>query len=133
GGTSMPARRIGALSAVLVVGLSSLSAHAPLACDPGSELLITEFMAQNVTTLTDEDGDHADWIEIYDPCLPSVDLDGWYLTDDAANLTKWRFPHVELTRGSSLLVFASGKNRAVTGAELHTSFKLADEGEFLAL
>jgi hypothetical protein len=97
------------------------------------ELLITEFMAQNASTLTDEDGDYSDWIEIYDPCLPTVNLDGWYLTDDPAALTKWRFPNVQLNRGGTLLVFASGKNRAVASAPLHTSFKLAQEGEYLAL
>ena len=31
------------------------------------ELLITEFMASNSSTLNDEDGDQSDWIEIYNP------------------------------------------------------------------
>ena len=51
-------------------------------------------MADNGSTLTDADGDYSDWIEIYDPCLPTVNLDGWYLTDDPEDLTKWRFPAV---------------------------------------
>ena len=119
--------------AVLFVTLVSTSLDGLRACDPGTELLITEFMASNAATLADEDGDYSDWIEIYDPCLPTVDLGGWYLTDDPAQLTKWRFPAVHLSRGGFLLVFASGKNRAVAGAQLHTSFKLSDGGEYLAL
>jgi len=114
--------------ALVLAGLDGVRA-----CDPGTELVITEFMASNAATRTDEDGDYSDWIEIYDPCLPTVDLNGWYLTDDPAQLTRWRFPSVQLSRGGFLLVFASGKNRAVAGAQLHTSFKLSDGGEYLAL
>ena len=120
-------------AAALATVLLCAGGEARGTCDPGTELLISEFMAQNATTIADEDGDYSDWIEIYDPCQPVVSLDGWYLTDDPDNLTKWRFPAVQLARGGTLLVFASGKNRAVAGSPLHTSFKLGAEGEYLAL
>ncbi|MBP7148343.1 MAG: CotH kinase family protein [Acidobacteria bacterium] len=97
------------------------------------DLLITEFMAQNNSGLADEDADYSDWIELYNPCLASVDLVGWYLTDDPADLTKWQLPSVVLQRGEFLLVWASGKNRFDPGRPLHTSFKLGAEGEYLAL
>ncbi|NQU23165.1 MAG: lamin tail domain-containing protein, partial [Candidatus Nealsonbacteria bacterium] len=54
--------------------------------------LISEFMAVNNHTLADEDGDFSDWIEIHNPAATPIDLDGWYLTDKADNLTKWQFP-----------------------------------------
>jgi hypothetical protein len=96
--------------------------------------VITEFQANNSTTLTDEDGDGSDWIEIFNPDAGAVDLGGWSLTDDAAALTKWSFP-AGTTLGASefLVVFASDKNRAVMGAELHTNFKLSSGGEYFAL
>ncbi|MBZ5640113.1 MAG: CotH kinase family protein [Acidobacteriia bacterium] len=119
--------------AIIVVTLAVAGIGAPRACDAGVELLITEFMALNTKTLADENGDYSDWIEIYNPCLADVDLGGWYLTDDEANLTKWQFPSVHLARGEYLRLFASDKNRAVAGAPLHTNFKLASEGEYLAL
>ena len=97
------------------------------------DVLITEFMASNDNTLPDEDGDHPDWIEIHNPCRPVVNLEGWHLTDDAGDLTKWRFPRVLLGRGDFLVVFASDKDRSVEGGELHTNFKLSSEGEYLAL
>jgi hypothetical protein len=103
------------------------------ACDPGVEVLITEFMAANATSLADEDGDRSDWIELYAPCGTGLNLDGWYLTDDPTALSKWRIPAVQLGRGEFLVVFASGKNRGVAGSELHTNFKLSQEGEYLAL
>ncbi|RLE16996.1 MAG: hypothetical protein DRJ50_14565, partial [Actinobacteria bacterium] len=118
------------LSLVLMLAAST---NGTLACDAGVELLITEFMALNDGTLIDEDSGYSDWIEIYNPCLPSVDLGGWYLTDDALNLTKWQFPSQSLERGEFLLVFASGKDRAVAGSQLHANFKLDSDGEYLAL
>ncbi len=114
---------------VLLVPVSDAGA----ACDPGVELVISEFMAANDHTLVDDDGEYTDWIEVYNPCLPSVSLAGWSLTDDPDDLTKWRFPAVTLARGDSLVVFASGKNRAVAGQTLHASFKLDAAGEYLAL
>jgi len=61
-----------------------------------------------------------------------VDLTGWFLTDDAQKLTKWRFPVVILPGNSYLVVFASGRNTNVAG-QLHTNFKLGAGGSYLAL
>jgi len=96
-------------------------------------LVISEFMALNDSTLFDEDGDASDWIEIHNPSGDPVDLDGWYLTDDAADLAEWRFPPQTLAPGGYVLVFASGKDRADPADELHANFRLADEGEYLAV
>ncbi len=99
----------------------------------GADPMITEFMASNSSTLADEDGEYSDWLEIYNPGPAAVDLSGWYLTDDSADLEKWSFPAVAIAAGDYLVVFASGKGRAVTGSELHTNFKLAADGEYLGL
>ena len=103
--------------------------------------VISEFMASNGSKeplaegeLLDEDGDSSDWIEIYNPTAEAVHLGGWYLTNDAGNLDQWKFPNgVELNPGQFLVVFASGKNRAAAGTELHTNFSLNIDGEYLAL
>ncbi|MFC1739626.1 lamin tail domain-containing protein, partial [Planctomycetota bacterium] len=87
-------------------------------------VLITELMAVNTSTLLDEDGDDSDWLEIYNAGTEPVDMNGWYLTDDEDNLTRWRFPSVILDPCEYLVVFTSGKNRAVPGSELHTNFEL---------
>ena len=59
-----------------------------------------------------------------------ISLDGWYLTDDAARPTQWRFPDVTIDGGGYLLVFASGKYPNGPPGELHTSFKLSGNGEY---
>lgn len=115
------------LSGLLMMGLFLSSTNSQ------AQVVISEFMASNGQTLADEDGDFSDWIELYNTGSVTVNLDGWYLTDNASQLTKWRLPAVNLPAKGILLVFASSKNRAVAGAELHTSFSLSAGGEYLAL
>jgi hypothetical protein len=96
-------------------------------------VLITEIMASNNGPMADEDGQFSDWIEIHNSGTGLIDLDGWYLTDRPANLRMWRFPSTNLPPNGYLVVFASGKDRRVPGAPLHTSFQLRAGGEYLAL
>lgn len=102
-------------------------------CIAQAQVRISEFMASNTRTLLDEDGETSDWIELHNFSDTNVNLLGWYLTDNAANLKKWIFPETNLPAGGYLVVFASNKNRRTPGKPLHTNFKLATEGEYLAL
>ncbi len=95
--------------------------------------IISEFLASNGGGLADEDGDLSDWIELYNAGDEAVDLAGWSLTDDPEDLREWVFPTTVLEPGGFLVVFASDKDRAVAGAELHANFKLGASGDFLAL
>ncbi|MBN2474999.1 MAG: lamin tail domain-containing protein [Pirellulales bacterium] len=99
-------------------------------------LLISEFMADNVTGLTDGHGETSDWIEVHNPTDRAVDLLGWFLTDDEADLTKWAFPAVSLNSGDYLVVFASGQevnDHVDPLGYLHTNFRLDAGGEYLGL
>ena len=101
--------------------------------------LITEFMASNNLALLDGDGNSSDWIEIHNPTASAIDLAGWHLTDDDANLDKWTFPNLPqsvLDPGEYLVVFASGQPTETyidAGDNLHTDFSLSVDGEYLAL
>jgi hypothetical protein len=100
--------------------------------DP-SGLFINEFAASNDKGLTDEDLSYEDWFELYNDSDISINLDGWSVTDDPGDTGKWIFPNVTIDAGGYLVVFASGKDRAVAGSELHTNFSLSREGEYLGL
>ena len=52
-------------------------------------IIISEFMARNSSTILDGNNDSSDWIEIHNPTDTTVNLDGWYLTDNKNDLTKW--------------------------------------------
>src|SRR5262249_3086025 len=97
------------------------------------QILISEFMADNKKTLADEDGQYPDWIEVYNSSSATVNLAGWSLTQDPAHKSLWFFPATNLTAKGFMVVFASGKNRVVPGAPLHTDFSLKASGQYLAL
>ena len=125
-------QRMGATAAAeRFAQFEALEPRALLAADP----VISEFQAVNVSTLQDEDGDYEDWIEIRNPDIASVDIGGWYLTDDDQDLTKWTFPAgTTINAGEQILVFASNKDRHDgPKGELHTNFRLSGDGEYLAL
>lgn len=99
----------------------------------GGGPVITEFVASNRASLLDSEGDSSDWIEIHNPTAATVNLGGWYLTDNLDNLRKWTLPEVRLASRRYLVVFASGKDRRDPAGELHTSFSLQAAGESVAL
>ena len=98
-----------------------------------SDLQISEFSAEGDGSYLDEDGDPSDWIELRNTGSATINLGGYFLTDDPADPMQWQLPGVELDTGSLVVVFASGKDRAILGGELHTNFSLSAAGEYLAL
>ena len=114
----------------LVIGML---ANLALLSPASGQLVISEFQAANQSTLADQDGEFSDWLEIYNASAQPVDLGGWFLANSSTNLGQWRFPALNLSPNEFLVVFASAKDRATAGSELHTNFRLASAGEFLAL
>lgn len=77
-----------------------------------------------MTGLTDGDGDREDWIELYNAGATSVNLSGWFLSDDPANPQKWVIPNGQtIGAGAYRTVFCSSKDK-IAGAFMHTNFKL---------
>lgn len=98
-----------------------------------SPIIISEIMSSNTKTLADENGQYYDYIELYNHSGEAVDLNGWYLTDDATQLRKWRFPQMTLDAGEYLVLYASKLDRREDIAHLHTNFALSSEGETVLL
>src|SRR4030095_12657618 len=105
----------------------------PFGFNARSQVVISEFMADNTRTLFDEDGDAEDWIEVHNVGTNVVSLENWSLTDSFGTLTKGRFPATNRNVGAYLVGFASNKDRHTPGRPLHTNFRLDPDGEFLAL
>lgn len=113
---------------VLSIVLSCL-AHPSLKAD----VILSEFLADNVAGIKDEDDTRQDWIELYNSGSTAVSLNGWWLSDNAAVPTKWQFPNVSIPAGGTLFLWASGKDRTLVGHPLHTNFSLSKSGEYLGL
>lgn len=93
-------------------------------------VVISEFLAENLNSLVDADGEKQDWIELQNIGGAPVNLNGWSLSDDAVAPSKWVFPNLTLGAGQYLIVFASGKDRKTTAANAtnHTNFRLTLSG-----
>ncbi|MGY8687667.1 MAG: lamin tail domain-containing protein, partial [Verrucomicrobiales bacterium] len=97
-------------------------------------LSISEFLAMNGGRDPDKDGDHSDWIEIHNSGETDVDLEGWHLTDDPDNLSKWKLPQRSVSPGAYTIIHASGKDfSSLFNPEIHANFSLSGNGEYLAL
>ena len=59
---------------MLILSLSGVLA-------PGADVIISEFLASNVSGISDEDGENSDWIELTNLSGTAVNLTGWSLTD----------------------------------------------------
>jgi hypothetical protein len=94
-------------------------------------LVVNEFMADNETTVADEAGEFEDWVEIHNTGTEAVDLSDMYLTDDLSFRDKWKFAAgTTIPAGGYLLVWCDND---VEQGLLHTTFKLAADGDTIAL
>ena len=96
-----------------------------------AQFLLSEFMASNTAGILDQDGHLHDWIEVQNVGDSAGNLQGHYLTDNRNDLQNWDFPSTPVAAGGFVRVFASGKDRAVAGQELHTDFGLEKNGGYL--
>ncbi len=95
------------------------------------ELVINEFMASNASTAADQDGEYDDWIELYNNSSESIDLEGYYLSDDGADLTQWAFPSDTIIEAYGYLIVWADNDEDQTG--LHANFKLSASAESVYL
>ena len=113
--------------------LREVQARMPLVL---GEVVISEFVASNRTSFLDDSENSPDWIEIWNATDTSVDLDGWYLTDDPGRPKQWPFPSISLRPDAVLLILASGQvvdDNSETDNLFHANFKLDKSGGYLAL
>ena len=102
---------------------------------PAPTLLINEFMASNDFAAADEFGEYDDWIEIYNAGTETVDIGGYYITDDLSNPTQWRIPDTApdsttVAPGGFLLLWA---DKQPEQGVRHINIKLGAGGEDIGL
>lgn len=97
-------------------------------------LFINEVMALNNGFVQDEHGESDDWIELYNPGPDTIDIGGFYITDDKLNLTKHALPtgtpSTRIAPQGFLLLWADDTPQQ---GPLHLPFKLSSNGEFLGV
>jgi hypothetical protein len=95
------------------------------------QIVINEIMASNTKTVSDQDGEFDDWIELYNKSNQPVDISNWILTDNNTNLDKYRFPLGTVILPDSYLIVWADEDGKQSG--YHANFKLSATGEDLIL
>jgi len=113
------------------LGAGSLGGCNSSGKDSPVRLYVNEIMASNVNSCTDENGEHDDWIELYNPGPGPVSLEGFAITDDPADHTKKVFgAGLEVPGDGVLLLWADDGTGPGEG---HLPFKLKAKGESVSL
>jgi hypothetical protein len=96
------------------------------------QVVINEFLAQNLDYNINEYGEHQDWIELYNTTSGPKSLFGLYLTDNFSDKTKYAFPpNTIISPHDYLIVWA---DQGITSSSyLHCNFKLGASGEQIML
>lgn len=97
------------------------------------DVVINELMASNDedSGIADAAGEYDDWIEIYNNTTETINLQGFFLSDDEEDLHKWAFPNGTQIAANDYLIIWADKDEEQAG--LHTNFKLSKSGESLFL
>lgn len=97
-----------------------------------SELIISELLLENESSLADSSGNFCDVAELYNSSDAPVLLSSYCLSDSTDSRFRFRLPDRYLQPGEFLLVFCDGQNYVNQDGEIHASFALS-AGEKLVL
>ena len=103
--------------------------------EPVTGICINEFMASNLTTISDEFDEFNDWIEVFNAGDEPVDIGGLFFTDNLANPGNWQIPTFDpdattINPGDYLILWAD--NDTGQGI-LHLGFQLDILGEAIGI
>jgi spore coat protein H len=93
-------------------------------------LKINEILAINRGSITDDHGQHEDWLELVNLDTSTIIASNCYLSDEPDNLGKWSLPDKELQPNEFIWVWTD--DDAGQG-EYHANFKLSGNGETVYL
>ncbi|MBO5130395.1 MAG: lamin tail domain-containing protein [Oscillospiraceae bacterium] len=93
------------------------------------EVVISEVVTANRSTITNEAGRLCDWVELYNPTSSAVELERVYLSNDPADRMKWPIPATTLEAGERMVICCSGSG----APEGEADFSLNRDGITLIL
>jgi secreted PhoX family phosphatase len=106
--------------------------------NPNAQYLrINEVVSSNKNGIADYQGDHGDWIELYNTSSTSVNLKNLVLQAGSATYQFANNDNIALAPNGYLVIFCDGKDTVVNKGgglyEVHTSFNISSSGETITL
>lgn len=100
-----------------------------------AQVVINEYSCSNRNTVLDAFNQYEDWVELYNAGPGTLNLTGYYLSDDPLDLMKWQIPATSaMNPAERRMVFCSGRDLVTAGNQIHPDFKLTQtKGEWFIL
>jgi hypothetical protein len=92
---------------------------------------INELQSRN-STIESDTNKKSDWVELYNGSETDEDLEGYFISDDAATPKKAKLPTLAVIPAKGFLVLWLD-DTSVTGTPLHFPFKLSGSGDHFFL
>jgi hypothetical protein len=116
---------------ILCFCLVLLSNNTSAQCEPFfGKLVINEVVPGNDNSGADEFGENDDWVEVYNASDETINLEGYFLSDNNGNKTKFIFPDFELAPDDVVTIWCD--DQPEQGA-FHAAFRLSGSGEEVGL
>ncbi len=101
---------------------------------PALPVFINEWMASNQSIPDPSDNDFDDWIELYNPNNTPIDLTGYALSDNPADIRqRFIIPNGFRIEGHGFMMVWADDESPVNPKELHVPFKLDRGGDHILL
>lgn len=97
------------------------------------QIVINEIMADNNSTVQNNNGLYSDWIELYNNSSDTLLLDNLYISDDFLTPLKWQFPSGLNILPNNFLIVWADNDTINSQSEIHSNFKLSATGEQVIL
>jgi gliding motility-associated-like protein len=88
------------------------------------QVMVNEYSASNVSTMVDMFGQNEDWIELYNFTGSTMDISGFFLSDDPADPLKWEIPAGTMVAPVTYTVIMCSGRDLVQGGQMHTNFEI---------
>lgn len=114
-------------ASLLVLTMFSFQTFSFAQCEPFfGKLVINEVVPANSNSGADPAGEFDDWVEIYNGSDEAINLEGYFLSDNHGNKTKYVFPNVMIEPQGILTIWCDDE---IEQEGLHAPFRLSASGE----
>ncbi|MCZ4410192.1 lamin tail domain-containing protein [Cryomorphaceae bacterium 1068] len=111
--------------------LTLMAKYTSAQCEPFfGKLVINEVLPGNDNSGADEFGENDDWVEIYNASDEAINLEGFFLSDNDGNETKFVFPDFELASNEVVTIWCDDQPEQ---GPFHAAFRLSGSGEEVGL